>query len=184
VPDALATTANLLHRNGWQAGKTWGYEVILPEGRKFPSGSLSLAKWASLGVTRANGKDFPRGSDRAVLKMPDGRDGPTFLMMKNFYVLKNYNNADRYALAVGLLADEIAGYGGLVRDWNRPFTKLSFGERQELQKRLLSLGYYDGKIDGRIGDGSRTAIKAFQAQAGLAQDGNPSKEVLTNLRQR
>jgi membrane-bound lytic murein transglycosylase B len=183
IPDALATAANLLHRNGWQSGKTWGYEVTLPQG-KLPGGWLPLSKWAALGVTRANGKPFPRGSDKAVLKVPDGRGGPVFLMLKNFYVLKNYNNADRYALAVGLLADEIAGYGGLVQDWNRPFAKLSFEERQELQKRLLTLGYYDGKIDGRIGDGSRTAIRAFQAQAGLEQDGNPSQEVLKSLRQR
>jgi membrane-bound lytic murein transglycosylase B len=184
IPDALATTANLLARNGWQADKTWGYEVKLPAGRKFPSGFESLDRWAALGVTRATGKDFPRGHDRAALKLPDGRDGPVFLMLKNFYVIKKYNNADRYALAVGLLADQIAGYGGLVQDWDRPFVKLSFDERRELQKRLLALGYYDGKIDGRIGDGSRSAIKAFQAQAGLAQDGNPSQKVLTSLRQR
>ncbi|TIX41090.1 MAG: lytic murein transglycosylase, partial [Mesorhizobium sp.] len=25
IPDALATAANLLRKNGWQAGKTWGY---------------------------------------------------------------------------------------------------------------------------------------------------------------
>jgi membrane-bound lytic murein transglycosylase B len=99
-------------------------------------------------------------------------------------VLKAYNNADKYALAVGLLADEIAGYGGLVRDWNRPFTKLSFAEKQELQERLSSHGYYDGKFDGKIGEGSKTAIKAFQAQAGLTPDGHPSMEVLARLRQR
>ena len=68
--------------------------------------------------------------------MPDGRGGPAFLMTKNFSRHQGYNNADKYALAVGLLADEIAGYGGLVQDWNRPFTKLSFEEKQELQKRL------------------------------------------------
>lgn len=182
VPDALATAANLLHRNGWQLGKTWGYEVVLPEDRKFPSGALSLDKWASLGLKRANGKDFPRGSDKAILKAPDGRSGPAFLMLKNFYVIKRYNNADKYALAVGLLADEIAGYGGLVRDWNRPFVKLTFEEREELQQRLSSYGYYDGKIDGRIGAASRAAITAYQARAGLTQDGHPSKEVLTSLR--
>jgi membrane-bound lytic murein transglycosylase B len=184
VPDALATAANLLHRNGWQAGKTWGYEVVLPEGRKFPSGSLSLDKWASLGLKRANGKDFPRGSDQATLKAPDGRSGPAFLMLRNFYVIKRYNNADKYALAVGLLADQIAGYGGLVHDWNRPFVKLTFEEREELQQRLSSYGYYDGKVDGRIGAASRAAIMAYQAQAGLTQDGHPSKEVLTSLRKR
>lgn len=181
VPDALATAANLLRKNGWQTGKTWGYEVALPSS-KLPGGSLTLSKWESLGVRRANGKPFRNGGDKAELKVPDGRAGPAFLATKNFFVLKAYNNADKYALAVGLLADEIAGYGGLVRDWNRPFTKLSFAEKQELQKRLSAHGYYDGKFDGKIGDGSRKAIKAFQAQAGLTQDGHPSMEVLSRLR--
>ncbi len=184
IPDALATAANLLRQNGWQSGKTWGYEVSLPSGRKFPDGSLSISKWQATGITRANGKAFPRGGDSAVLKVLQGRDGPAFLVTKNFFVLKRYNNADKYALAVGLLADEIAGYGGLVRDWDRPFTKLSFEEKQELQKELLARGYYDGKIDGKIGSGSRNAIMAFEAQAGLEQTGHPSKEVLNALKRR
>ncbi len=184
VPDALATAANLLAKNGWQSGRTWGYEVKLPEGRKFPNGSLSVAKWQSLGITRARGKPFRDGNEMAELKVLDGRSGPAFLMTKNFSVLKRYNNADKYALAVGLLADEIAGYGGLVRDWSRPFTKLSFQEKQELQQRLSTFGYYEGKFDGKIGEGSRAAIRAFQAQAGLEQDGHPSMEVLLRLRKR
>ena len=184
VPDALATAANLLHKNGWQPGRTWGYEVTLPAGRKFPAGSMSLAKWQALGVTRANGKPFRNTSDAAVLKVPDGRGGPAFLMIKNFSVIKRYNNADKYAIAVGLLADEIAGYGGLVQDWQRPFTKLTFEERQELQQRLSDHGYYDGKFDGKIGEGSKAAILAYQAKVGLAQDGHPSMEVLKWLRRK
>lgn len=184
VPDALATAANLLAKNGWQTGRSWGYEVTLPAGRKFPGGSMSLAKWQSIGVTRARNKPYPSPSENAELKVLDGREGPAFLMTKNFFVLKRYNNADKYALAVGLLADEIAGHGGLVRDWNRPFTRLSFKETQELQERLLAHGYYDGKIDGKIGQGSRQAIKAFQAFAGMDQTGHPSREVLSVLRGR
>ena len=182
VPDALAAAANLLARNGWRTGETWGYEVTLPPGRKFPAGTMSLDKWASIGVVRINGRDFPRGSDNAELKVPDGRAGPAFLMTKNFFVLKRYNNADKYALAVGLLADQIAGYGGLTRDWDRPFTRLTSDETEELQRRLSALGYYDGPIDGKIGSGSRDAIKALQGRLGLTQDGHPSKEVLSTLR--
>ncbi len=184
VPDALATAANLLRKNGWQTGKTWGYEVTLPAGRKFPSGSMSLAKWRDIGVVRARNKPFPSPSDNAELKVLDGREGPAFLMTRNFFVLKRYNNADRYALAVGLLADEIAGHGGLVRDWNRPFTRLTFSEKQELQKHLLALGYYDGKIDGKIGSGSRSAIMAVQQAMGMQPDGHPSKEVLLRLQRK
>jgi membrane-bound lytic murein transglycosylase B len=105
-------------------------------------------------------------------------------MTKNFFVLKRYNNADKYALAVGLLADQIAGYGELAQDWKRPFTKLSFAEKQELQQRLTEHGYYDGKADGKIGEGSRSAIKAFQMQAGMTTDGHPSMEVLKTLRRK
>ncbi|TIW61207.1 MAG: lytic murein transglycosylase, partial [Mesorhizobium sp.] len=130
------------------------------------------------------GKPFKNGSDKATLKVPDGRGGPAFLMIKNFSVIKAYNNADKYALAVGLLADEIAGGSGLVQDWKRPFTKLSFEERQELQQRLSEHGYYDGKFDGKIGEGSKAAIMAFQAKAGLTQDGYPSMEVLKWLRKK
>lgn len=184
IPDALATAANLLRKNGWQAGRTWGYEVSLPDGRKFPSGSMSISKWASLGVTRANGKPFRSGSDKAELKLPGGSDGPAFLVIRNFSVIKRYNNADKYAFAVGLLADEIAGFGGLVNDWNRPFTKLSFEEKQELQQRLAQHGLYDGKFDGKIGDGSKAAITAYQAQVGLTQNGYPSMEVLKWLRKK
>ncbi|WP_407945142.1 lytic murein transglycosylase [Oryzicola mucosus] len=182
IPDALATAANLLAKNGWQGGQTWGYEVRLPAGGKFPSGSMSISKWASAGVTRANGKAFPNGGMNAELKVPDGRSGPAFLMTKNFFVIKRYNNSDRYALAVGLLADQIAGYSGMVQDWNRPFTKLSFTEKQELQQRLSQYGYYDGKFDGKIGQGSRSAIMSFQSKAGLDPDGHPSLEVLKRLR--
>jgi membrane-bound lytic murein transglycosylase B len=180
VPDALATAANLLKKNGWQSGQTWGYEVLLPSG-KLPSGKMSLSKWAALGVTRANGKAFPRPGDMAELKVPDGRGGPAFLVLKNFGVIKRYNNADKYALAVGLLADAIGG-GQLVADWNRPFTKLSFDQKMELQQRLAAKGVYDGEVDGKIGSGSRKAIMAWQAAAGLEQDGHPSLEVLNTLR--
>ncbi|ESX48905.1 lytic murein transglycosylase [Mesorhizobium sp. C416B] len=183
IPDALATSANLLKKNGWQGGKTWGYEVTIPAG-KLPAGSKTLAQWQALGVTRANGKPFKNATDKATLKVPDGRGGPAFLMIKNFSVIKAYNNADKYALAVGLLADEIAGSNGLVQDWKRPFTKLSFEERQELQKRLSQHGLYDGKFDGKIGDGTKTAIMTYQATVGLTQDGYPSMEVLKWLRKK
>ncbi|WP_214472003.1 lytic murein transglycosylase [Mesorhizobium sp. dw_380] len=183
IPDALATSANLLKKNGWQAGKTWGYEVAIPAG-KLPGGSKTLAQWQALGVVRASGKPFKSPADKATLKVPDGRGGPAFLMIRNFSVIKAYNNADKYALAVGLLADEIAGGSGLVQDWNRPFTKLTFEERQELQKRLSQHGLYDGKADGKIGDGSKSAIMAYQAKVGLTQDGYPSMEVLKWLRQK
>ncbi|MBN9547357.1 MAG: peptidoglycan-binding protein, partial [Alphaproteobacteria bacterium] len=45
-------------------------------------------------------------------------------------------------------------------------------------------GYYDGKFAGKIGDGSKDAIMAYQAKVGLTTDGYPSMEVLKWLRKK
>ena len=185
VPDALASAANLLKKNGWRTGKTWGYEVRTPAGFKVASvgtNSRTLSQWRKLGIKRVGGKAFPRPSDKANIKVLAGSNGPAFLMLKNFFVLKRYNNADKYALAVGHLADRLAGYGPFVVDWPRGYTRLNEEESKELQSRLKRLGFYDGEIDGKIGGGSRSAIKAYQKRAGLEQTGYASKKVLARLR--
>ncbi|UNE54534.1 lytic murein transglycosylase [Bartonella machadoae] len=182
VPDALATTANLLHMNGWQSNLLWGVEVKLPKGKNLPDHWHSFEQWAKLGVKHANGQPLPSSSEQAILKYPDGLKGPIFLVTKNFFVLKRYNNADRYALAVALLANRIAGQPGLIQDWQRPFKPLTFHERKELQSRLMALGYYKGEIDGKIGTASRKALQAFQRRHGLTTNGYPTHEVLFLLR--
>jgi len=187
VPDALASAANLLKKNGWRTGKTWGYEVKTPAGfskDRVGTKSRTLSEWKKLGLRRVSGKPFPRPSDRANVKILAGSKGPAFLMLKNFFVLKSYNNADKYALAVGHLADQLRGFGPFVVDWPRGYTPLGEEERKELQSRLKRLGFYDGEIDGKIGTGSRGAIKNYQGKAGLAQDGYASKRVLASLRKR
>jgi membrane-bound lytic murein transglycosylase B len=184
IPDALATAANLLHKNGWRTGKTWGYEVILPStGEKYIEQTKTLTEWEQLGFKRPGGRTYPWPNDNAVLKIMAGPDGPAFLMMKNFYVLKNYNNSDSYALAVGLLADRIAGWGGLVQSWPRPAGSLSIEEKIEIQERLKEHGHYSGEIDGYLGSGTKAAIRQFQIQAGMIEDGVPSQQLLESLRE-
>ena len=183
IPDALATAANLLKKNGWRTGETWGYESVAPRGgAKYNGQTKTLAQWAALGFTRPGGKGFPVGDRRAELKMPGGANGPAFLMTKNFFVIKRYNNSDSYALGVGVLADEIAGYGGVDQRWPRPAGTLDVKEKFELQTRLKRLGYYDGDIDGNFGSGSKAAIAAFQSRAGLTGEAIPSQKVLDAIR--
>ncbi|WP_017196205.1 lytic murein transglycosylase [Bartonella birtlesii] len=182
VPDALASAANLLHMNGWEPNLPWGVEVKLPQGKNLPEDWHSFEQWARLGVQHANGQPLPSSSERAILKYPDGPKGPIFLVTKNFFVLKRYNNADRYAFAVALLANRIAGHPGLIQDWQRPFKPLTFHECKELQSRLMALGYYKGEVDGKIGTASRKALKAFQLRHGLPANEYPTREVLSILR--
>jgi membrane-bound lytic murein transglycosylase B len=183
IPDALATAANLLKKNGWRTGQTWGYEAVAPRGgAKYTGQTKTLSQWAALGFTRPGGKGFAYGDRRAELKMPGGANGPAFLMTRNFFIIKRYNNSDSYALAVGVLADEIAGFGGVDQRWPRPAGTLDVKEKFELQTRLKRLGYYDGDIDGNFGSGSRAAIAAFQSRAGLTGEALPSQKVLEAIR--
>ncbi len=183
VPDALATSANLLMKNGWDTGRTWGYEVAVPASAAQQIGKTrTLAQWAALGVKRPNGKPFKDGDTRAMLKMPAGSDGPGFLMTANFFTIKNYNASDSYALAVGLLADQIAGFGGMQQRWPRPEGSLDITEKFELQTRLKTLGYYSGDVDGNFGSGSKAAIAAVQERFGMQPDGEPSLSLLHALR--
>ena len=172
VPDALMTAANLLKKNGWRSGQTWGYEVRMPRGGAGRVGETrTLAQWQRLGFERANGAGFARPGQKAVLKAPAGGKGPAFLMIRNFFVLKKYNNADKYALAVGHLADRIGGFEPFQQQWPRPAGTLNANQLMEVQRRLAALGYYEGAIDANIGSGSRAAIAKFQAARGLNPDG-------------
>ena len=184
VPDALASTANYLKQNGWRGGETWGYEIALPNGfdyRHVWTGTEArLGDWAEAGVTRANGKAFPRESDMGKLYMPMGGNGPVFLTLPNFAVVKRYNNSDSYALAVGHLADRILGSKGFVADWPKD-TALNRDQREEVQSLLLRRGYDIGSPDGKIGPKTRAAIIDWQGKAGLLPDGHAGGRLLQAL---
>jgi membrane-bound lytic murein transglycosylase B len=184
IPDALATAANLLKSNGWQKGSPWGYEVVLPAGgEKLREESKTLSEWTKLGFKRAGGQAFSRPEDKALLKVLAGAEGPAFLMLGNFSVIKRYNNSDSYALAVSLLADRLAGSGGFpAKDWPRPSGSLNVEEKLELQQRLQKIGLYIGEVDGHLGPATEKAIRSYQKYAGLAVDGLPSQNLLRTLR--
>jgi membrane-bound lytic murein transglycosylase B len=182
IPDALATAASLLSKNGWRSGKTWGYEVqVPPKGARYKGQTKTLGQWSTLGFRRPNGTSFPVPSDNAVFKLIAGNKGPGFLMLRNFFVLKRYNNSDFYALAVGLLADRIAGGKGMIQDWPRPAGSLRAEEKFELQELLQAQGFYSGAIDGHLGPATAKAIKGFQQKNGLAVDGKPTSRLLKLL---
>jgi len=155
VPDALATAAQLLKKNGWQPGQEWGHEVL--------------------------SADKEPGAEVIALQ---GDLGPQFAVQKNFFVVKRYNNADKYALAVLLLSDRIAGKPAPLKDWKRPYTPLTMAEKEELQRLLAEKGFYTGVVDGLIGAETRKSIKRYQEFSGVEQTGYPSKEVLQMLRNR
>ena len=114
--------------------------------------------------------------------MPGGARGPAFAVYPNFRVIKRYNNATSYALAVARLAARISGDGPIKGSWPRDDRALSRTEKQELQKRLTAMGYDTQGVDGIIGPNSRDAVRAFQKARGMVPDGYVSGRVLQAVR--
>jgi membrane-bound lytic murein transglycosylase B len=180
--DALASTANYLRASGWQSGATWGYEVVVPTSYDIKKGGEhALGWWAERGVVRVSGKDYPRKTDKATLYLPNGRNGPAFLILKNFRVLKRYNNSNSYALAVGHLSDRLEGGAAFVGPWPEHEKPFSLEEAKRMQLALTMAGYYSGNVDGDLGSGSREAIRSFQRKLGLNPDGVPTRALLQRL---
>jgi membrane-bound lytic murein transglycosylase B len=188
VPDVIASTANHLHKAGWVAGQTWGYEVVLPQGFNYlnadPARRLTMQEWARLGVTRAGAQPFPRPGDKAYLFVPAGARGPSFLMLDNFRAIMKYNPAEAYALAIGHLADRLRGGGPIAQAWPREERVLTRAERLELQQHLARHGFDVGEPSGRLGNKTRLAVRDFQARSGLVPDGFASAAILERLRSR
>lgn len=186
IPDALGSTAAYLRKSKWIPGQTWGYEVKLPSSytaKSYKRGTYrTLASWQAAGITRANGKPFPRPGDKAQLLSPDGRNGPSFLVLNNFRSILRYNNADSYALAVGHLADRLAGYGPFIQSWPTSENRLSMDQRMELQRHLIALGHLEGEVDGIIGSGTLEGVRSYQRAKGMAVDGYPTQTILKKLR--
>ncbi|MHA1190356.1 MAG: lytic murein transglycosylase [Alphaproteobacteria bacterium] len=186
--DALASAANYLKKSGWRTGKTWGYEISVRPGFKYrladETTKRTVAQWRKLGVVRAIGRPFPRPGDQAILILPAGANGPGFLMLRNHFVIKRYNNATAYAIAIGHLADRLRGGKAFRAPWPQNERALQNTEFREIQSYLAQAGHYGGKIDGKIGPVSKAAIRAYQARRGLEQDGFAGFDLLLRLRGR
>ena len=126
--DVFGSIANYLKSYGWNNSQTWGRKVLLPEGGeqslqakqadgvtpdrfckayKTMGAWRDLQDWQALGVRRLNGSDLPKVTIPAALIVGDKGDGAGYLVYRNFCSIMRYNPSFKYALAVGLLSDEI-----------------------------------------------------------------------------
>ncbi len=185
LPDVFASAANFLSESGWQGDKTWGREVRLPPGFNLELTGLeiekNLAAWQILGVRKINGNDLPRVNMKASLILPAGHAGPAFLVYNNYRTTLQWNRSDLYAIAVGHLADRIAGKSPLATVRPASEQRLSRNQVEKMQELLSAHGFDPGPIDGVIGSQTREAIKEFQRTAKLPADGHPTPELLEVL---
>ncbi|WP_320200290.1 lytic murein transglycosylase [Agrobacterium sp. rho-13.3] len=188
VPDALASIANYLSKRGWQRNRDWGFEVSIPDdvscAQEGPDLARPVANWAKLGITRISGKAFPANDMTAdgMMLVPAGRHGPEFVVTPNFYVIKEYNNSDLYALFIGNLADRIAfGAGPFQAEWGNVGSMLR-SDVLAMQKALVAKGYDVGKADGLAGFKTRRSLGDWQAKNGLKPTCFPDASLKAKLR--
>lgn len=186
LPDVFASTANYLSKSAWTEKQDWGREVVLPDNFDYASADpklpRTLSEWRNEGVTLVDGTPLPESFRTGAIIVPAGHSGPAFLVFGNFRSIKKYNNSTSYALAVGHLAERLAGGTMFAQNWPRHLRPLARSERMELQELLNTHGFEVGKVDGIIGARTKTAIRSFQQQRNEKADGFPTDVLLSSLR--
>jgi membrane-bound lytic murein transglycosylase B len=184
LPDAMMSAGRFLESMGWNGDYRWGREVVLPAGFDYSKADgrrLPLEAWRQMGITDAFGNPLAREPIDAKLIVPAGHRGPAFLVYHNFDVIMGWNRSEFYAIAVGHLADRIAGAGGLQNPPPEDLPALSRDQIIQLQETLNELGYDSGKADGIMGSATRSAIRAYQQDQQMVADGYPGSKLLEKL---
>lgn len=185
TPDVLASTANLLAKEGWRRGEPWLQEVRVPAEMPWEEADLKIkhprAQWARWGVQLSGGRALPSDDVPASLVLPMGRLGPAFLAYQNFAVFLEWNQSLVYATTAAYYAARLAGAPAVSRGRGSPPT-LNAQQITELQRLLARHGFEVGKIDGKLGLGTRDAVKKAQLKFGLPADSYPTVELISRLR--
>ncbi|MEC8294652.1 MAG: peptidoglycan-binding protein, partial [Pseudomonadota bacterium] len=186
--DTLASIARYLADHGWVAGRDWGFEVNVPASLSCalegPDQGRSIADWAAMGITRINGRAFPahEAKGQGYLMLPSGRHGPAFLVTPNFYVLKDYNESDLYALFVGHVGDRVRyNMGDFKVGWGKTDSLLR-SDVAAMQRGLEALGHDVGGADGLAGFRTRRSIGRWQEAQGQTPTCWPSKAIVRQLK--
>jgi len=185
IPDTMASGANFLVTLGWQRGQPWLQEVIVPQQLPWDQADLTIqhpvSKWAAWGVKAANGS-LPSGDLPASMILPMGRTGPAFLAYPNFKAFLGWNSAYVYSTTVAYYATRIAGAPALNRAGAASIVPLTADQMTTLQRLLIKQGYDGvGEPDGKLGSGTRAAVKKAQMKLGLPADSYPTVELLERL---
>jgi lytic murein transglycosylase len=187
VPDTLASAANYLHAIGWRRGEPWLQEVTVPADLSWQEADVGIqhpvSQWATWGVKPAHGA-LAAGNLPASLILPMGRHGPAFLAYPNFKVFMDWNSSYVYSTTVAYFATRLAG-APVVSHAGKNIAVLSADEVKELQRLLIKAGFKDvGEVDGKVGSGTRGAVKQAQIKLGLPADAYPTMDLIARLQGR
>ena len=113
-----ASTANYFSKaRGWKRGMPWGFEVIVPKGFDLMKSRATLRGMDSARRQARRRQALSRRPATASCSFPTGVPARPSSSRANFDVIKDYNNSDVYALAIGHLADLMQGGGPFKTPW-------------------------------------------------------------------
>jgi len=186
LPDAFASAANYLAKTGWRKSELTSIEVKLPENFDYSLAQLhnrkSTADWSQLGVVDIDNNALP-ALDNAAILLPQGWQGPAFMVFSNFDVIMDWNRSVNYALSVAHLANQFAGEKPIIAGLEAESEALTFNQMWALQGKLNELGFNCGMPDGFPGFKMQAAIRQYQATKNLPQDGYASPSLYQQLLQ-
>ncbi|MBV8186122.1 MAG: lytic murein transglycosylase [Alphaproteobacteria bacterium] len=187
LPDSFASAANYLRGVGWKPPLPSSEEVALPSNFPLDQADSSVEKpvkaWAAMGVKKMGGAPLPNVDDPSSILLPAGWRGPAFILYPNFKAVMNWNRSTLYALAVGILARQIAGGPGVMQTAPTDDEPLSRDTVIDLQMRLAKLGLFSDEVDGLLGPKTRSAVRLFQKQVGVPADGHATPDLVRRLQQ-
>ena len=182
--DAMASAANYLSRIGWKQHEPVAIEVTLPQNFEYYQAQLGLRQqsknWTMLGVKQADGTALPELDNTAII-LPQGWQGPAFMVGSNFDVVMKWNRSVNYALSVSHLADQLGDGKPIIKAWNLDNVAITFSQAWAMQEKLNKLGYDSGVPDGYPGTKTKAAIRIYQLKNGLPADGYPSYDLFNRL---
>ena len=180
--DALVSGARMLINLGWQRNQPWMQEVRMPKRFDWSETGFENWKrasdWAAAGVTPRSGRLAAPDLEAAIL-LPEGRNGPAFMIYPNFNVFLEWNKSFVYVITAAHFAMRLEG--APIYDAGEPGTALDEDQVKALQERLEARGHDVGGIDGIIGAKTRSAVQKEQVRLGLPADAWPTLELLDLL---
>lgn len=190
LPDVMNSAAFYLKSVGWVEGEPAAIEVELPQKFDWEQAQLMhripVAEWIAMGVKSANGAKLPADQSSvsqklAAIVLPQGWQGPAFMVFDNFDVIMHWNRSVNYALSVVHLADRIAGGKPLVTNLYANQEALGFQQMVAIQQKLAEKGFDVGTPDGIPGVRTQAAVRKYQKANHLPVDGFASPSLLMHL---
>jgi membrane-bound lytic murein transglycosylase B len=118
---------------------------------------------------------------KAAIVLPQGWQGPAFMVFNNFNTIMDWNRSINYALSVTLLAQQLKDLTVLGVGKDADTGALSLLQMKRLQFMLNRLGFDSGSPDGYPGLQTQSAIRAYQLSQGLPADGYASPSIYYHL---